>query len=866
MIRKPQNLQIQGQRTEVNPGINAGPVLGRDAVRGPRRTFEAIDLSQLSNTLARLGRERQNVLLDAENRTGIRVQDMIEQNMEVDQILKELTGSTPKQLLADIEKRIRAGNLDEVDSPAFQMGFQRRRSEYRIRAAGDAIISNEEQMQAWTNTIVNSGLGEDRITAENVIADARQAIAEQTSDLGPYGQEVAGEMLLEFTDRLRADLNGRVRSQRKIVNQQLLENKIGSELDKFYAVAGDSGVFLFDMAIEAAARQSFRNIYGENRGTSADPSKDMGTALLNQMEEFANRFGEGAAKEFLEFAYTIRTEEGAPIFDGRPIGNSMLEQAERFERRAQRNSETRGTNYGELQKEADALTTTIDPLRKRISAALAGNDPSKITEERTAIVKAIEGETEEWVKDVPKDLRPWLVNSVEAKLTQRAGAANAAGGANTRSLVASAGEILSQGGRVGDERVLSRSLSLIDNDPNASEQSKQEARDIITQRWQRRVDQTVDTMNLRPAITRMAARFKGYGDELSPSQEDELRLQVIKMEREVREMLDYIPLGPEADIATLSTEILSDLEKTYKDNRDITGQLDVSEVLGDDATDSEIETVARSIQSAEDEEEPEELPDRLVGGFSRASLKRQVEREGGDNHPVLELDDTVRRLAATREEGSLSVLGSVVGGPSGDAPILRRTMVPELISDLNEALSADMNDKRRAKVVGEAFMTSGAMTPTAYVLAMSNAGAAPSDQLREKVTQDLMTFRGEIPESRTISTMDGSYTVGGDLWTTADEDIGAVLDSGFDVTDVDIFAVKFAGFEDAKSAVTTIFDGDSLAFPRLERVAIPGPGPGAGSTAQTLYMQAERILEARGFEVTEDAILTFVYVQSRLHE
>ena len=121
MFRKPQNLQIQGQSTEVNPNIGAGPTLPLGAPLGPSRTFQPIDVSGLSKTLTQLGKVRQESIDQTAADVGAVLGQMQAEGATVDQMLKKATGVAPKRLLTDLEKMIRAGTIEKVDSPAFQI-------------------------------------------------------------------------------------------------------------------------------------------------------------------------------------------------------------------------------------------------------------------------------------------------------------------------------------------------------------------------------------------------------------------------------------------------------------------------------------------------------------------------------------------------------------------------------------------------------------------------------------------------------------------------------------------------------------------------------------------------------------------------
>lgn len=847
MYRKPQNLQIQGQTSEINPAISAGPTLGPDAALGPKRTFEAVDLTRLSNTLIRLGRERRSVLEEAELRTGVRVQDMIEQNKSVDAILKELTGTTPKKLLVDIEKQIRNGTLEETDSPAFQMGYQRRRAEYRSRHIFNEIINNEELIDSYVNEIANSGLGEDRVTTEEILARVREAVAEGTSDLGPWSQEVVAEMSIEYTERLRQDITARVKAKVKANDQRLLENNIGELLDTFsYAAVDSDGTLIMDGAVGEVFQQSVADLFAAERGRSGDPAKKVGNAILNQAAEFANVHGLKAAADLLEEVYSARDATGSLMFDGTPTGEQMLKEAERLRRRIVVEAEDKGQTLNDRKNEAALILIETEEIRQPLSEAIRTNDPLRVLEVASRLILDVEEGQKEWVKKIPVAQRPFVIDQLEAKAQQRASMAKSAGGADFTSIVSAARAVLSAGEKAEDPGVLAKAMATID-DSDAPETTKIQAKETVGNEYRQGTQRLIRELRLGDRITEMLSHNQGFLRlPEAPGKKQDILIQTeeIISQKLPGLMKDINVLDPDLNREKVADTILGKLAEEFPDRREITRQLEVGELLGREATGAEIERASAAITAAEEELDTSPS-ERVVGGQVREDLNKAVER--GDTpgaELILDLDEHVRKI-----EGDLrpSVLPSFLEPEflrrrvDPDRPRRRRFM-RQMLSRLDDATSGDfLTSTRKAQVTGESLMRSGAIRGSTYVKLMKLEEEFPDDSVKQSVLNDLNRFNAEPGQTAGL----------------APSLVSGILDRGVDVDDVDIFTVKFAGFEDAADSVTTLSDSESLAFPRIE-------GKQTGRS-QVHYEQARMILEARGLVPSDDAILTFVYVQSRLH-
>ena len=223
------------------------------------------------------------------------------------------------------------------------------------------------------------------------------------------------------------------------------------------------------------------------------------------------------------------------------------------------------------------------------------------------------------------------------------------------------------------------------------------------------------------------------------------------------------------------------------------------------------------------------------------------------------MDESVRRVAKTFEGpievGIMDVLQSTWGYSVYDTrAVARLHLVPQMLEDLDAVTEGDfLNRRRKAKTVGESIITTGALTASTYVDAMERGSMPASDELKAAVFKDLDIFRGKSRER-----VAGQAVRQPAAYEELDRDrVDTLLDRGFDVGEVDIFTVKFAGFEDAANSVTTLSDSESLAFPKIEGKLT--------ARSENHYKQARMILEARGLVPSEDAVLTFVYVQSRLH-
>lgn len=863
MYRKPQNLQIQGQTSEVNPAISAGPTLGPDAALGPKRTFEAVDLTRLSNTLSRLGKERQSVLEEAELRTGVRVQDMIEQNKSVDAILKELTGTTPKKLLVDIEKQIRNGTLEETDSPAFQMGYQRRRAEYRSRHIFNEIINNEELIDSYVNEIANGGLGENRTTTEEILARVREAVAEGTSDLGPWSQEVVAEMSMEYTERLRQDITARVKAKVKANDQRLLENDIGELLDTFsYAAVDSDGTLVMDGAVGQVFQQSVADLFAAERGRSGDPAKKVGNAILNQAAEFANVHGLKAAADLLEEVYSARDATGSLMFDGTPTGEQMLKEAERLRRKIVVEAEDKGQTLNDRKNEAAMLLIEDENIRKPLSEAIRTNDPQKVRAAANKLVDEIEGGQADWVQNIPVSLRPFVIDQIEAKSQQRASMAQSSGGANRADVRAQARSVLMGGTIAEDPGALSKAIAVINDNPDLPDADKIDLADELRREHQQGTQKLIYDLRLESSIVEIISHNKGHLrlPEAPGPKEDILReARNLVSQRLPGLMKDINILDPNLDREKVAATLLDKIAVDYPDRRKITEQLEAGELLGRDATSAEIKETEETLQTAaaDRDDTPSES---LVGGFVREEVQKVVEDKDDPNYQnLLEMDESVRRVAKTFEGpvevGIMDVLQSARGYSIYDTTTRARLhLVPQMLEDLDAVTEGDfLNRRRKAKTVGEAIITTGALTASTYVDALERGSMPASDELKAAVFKDLDIFRGKSREK-----VAGQAVRQPAAYEELDrERVDRLLDRGFDVSEVDIFTVKFAGFEDAADSVTTLSDAESLSFPKIE-------GKRTGRS-EVHYEQARMILEARGLVASDDAILTFVYVQSRLH-
>lgn len=862
MYRKPQNLQIQGQTSEVNPAISAGPTLGPDAALGPKRTFEAVDLTRLSNTLSRLGRERQNVLEEAELRTGVRVQDMIEQNKSVDAILKELTGTTPKKLLVDIEKQIRNGTLEETDSPAFQMGYQRRRAEYRSRHIFNEIINNEELIDSYVNEIANGGLAENRTTTEEVLARVREAVAEGTSDLGPWSQEVVAEMSMEYTERLRQDLTARVKAKVKANDQRLLENDIGELLDTFsYAAVDSDGTLVMDGAVGEVFQQSVADLFAAERGRSGDPAKKVGNAILNQAAEFANVHGLKAAADLLEEVYSARDATGSLMFDGTPTGEQMLKEAERLRRKIVVEAEDKGETLNDRKNEAALILIETEEIRKPLSDAIRTNDPLQVLEVASGLILDVEEGQKEWVKGISAAQRPFVIDQLEAKAQQRASMAKSAGGADFTSIVSEARAVLSAGEKAEDPGVLAKAMASIDAS-DAPETAKIQAKETVGNEYRQGTQRLIRELRLGDRIAEMLSHNQGFLRlPEAPGKKQDILIQTeeIISQKLPGLMKDINVLDPDLNREKVAGTILDKLAVEFPDRREITRQLEVGELLGREATTTEIQETKETLESVvgDRDDTPSES---LVGGFVREDVQKAVEDRDDPNYQnLLEMDESVRRVAKTFEGpievGIMDVLQSTWGYSVYDTrAVARLHLVPQMLEDLDAVTEGDfLNRRRKAKTVGESIITTGALTASTYVDAMERGSMPASDELKAAVFKDLDIFRGKSRER-----VAGQAVRQPAAYEELDRDrVDTLLDRGFDVGEVDIFTVKFAGFEDAANSVTTLSDSESLAFPKIEGKLT--------ARSENHYKQARMILEARGLVPSEDAVLTFVYVQSRLH-
>ena len=271
MFRKPQNLQIQGQSTEVNPNISAGPTLPLGAPLGPSETFQPIDVSGLSQTLNKLGKVRQESIDQAAADVGTILGQMQAEGATVDQMLKKATGVAPKRLLTDLEKMIRAGTIKKVDSPAFQIAFQERRATFRVRAKYMEILSNEELLNQVAQSVSMSGLAEGEVTLQGAINDLTAEAKEDFADLGPFSDRAVFAAVAEMEERLTNELVARSRKLTRETNDALVANNINTFIME--TVGGYVGEE--DKTIDDVERQDFYTSilkdFAEFRGTTGDP-------------------------------------------------------------------------------------------------------------------------------------------------------------------------------------------------------------------------------------------------------------------------------------------------------------------------------------------------------------------------------------------------------------------------------------------------------------------------------------------------------------------------------------------------------------------------------------------------------------------
>lgn len=846
MFRKPQNLSIQGQSAEVNPAINAGPTLDLNAAQGPKRTFQAVDLGSLSQTLNRLGSQRQSVLYDAELKAGIRVQDMIEQGAETDQILKALTGTTPKRLLADIGRRIKNGTLDEVDSPAFKIGFQRRRTEYRFRHAFNEVINNERQMEDWTNQIANSALAEDKITAENFIADTRQAIAQELGDLGPEAQEVLGEMMMQSMEQLRQDLNARVKAKVRVTDRRLLENEVGKELDKFTkAVVDSDGTAVLDAGSITTLKQSIASLYEAELGRTGDPGKKVGDAVLAQVEEFAQRYGASAAYDLLEQVSQARASNGDPLFDGSETGREMSRQLGRLDARKRREAEDVGINLSARKNEAAAFMIDTPAIANSLNAAMATNNPNTVRKAASDLV--LEVDTAEWAKDLDDGQKAMLKDQLVAKGAQLATTTASGSRQNVEDIKARFRALRTEGLSPNEALAVVQASG-----ENASD--VQIAATALAAENRRGVAEFANSSRMRSRVEVLAMNNLGL-DEAPPrgsAKADELLslAEEITAQRIPDLLSDKDLTSLDVNRTEVVAELMKELESEFPDQRKVVGQLERSELFKGTAEDDDVmevrDTLNNNLQGVKD---PNDL-DRVLGGQSRDSVEKLV-ADGGDFADAAEL--FLELDAESRDPERKKTLGSNLfffGDAPAEQPRARMKRVRRSMRDLGKVLDTDLlGEIQKPRVVGETLARLGVLGVDSAVAMLSSDGGELTPEARQQIYDDLLATQG------------GDTDIMGDTLTSGVnfptfEEFSPTLDNGASLDRLDIFAVRFVGFEDAAGSIIQTADG-ALAYPKLKGKVT--------REAAVLQTQAKRILEAAGLQTSEDAVLTFLYNQSRLH-
>ena len=842
MFRKPQNLSIQGQSAEVNPAINAGPTLDLNAAQGPKRTFQAVDLGSLSQTLNRLGNQRQSVLYDAELKAGVRVQDMIEQGMETDQILKALTGSTPKRLLADIGRRIKNGTLDEVDSPAFKIGFQRRRTEYRFRHAFNEVINNEEQMESWTNQIANSGLGEDGVTAENFIADTRQAIAQELGDLGPEAQDVLGEMMMQSMEVLRQDLNARVKDKVKITDRRLLESKVGGMLDTFSkAVVDADGTVVLDTDSTSALKKNLALLYEEELGRTGDAGKKVGDAVLAQVEEFAQRYGASAAHDILESLYDTRSSNGDLLFDGSETGREMTRQMMRLESRKRREAEDVGINLSARKNAAAAFMIDTPAISDAMTAAMATNDPNQVR--KTANDLAVAVDTAEWAQDLTGPEKAMLKDQLIAKGAQRATTTASTSREGVEDIKARARTLRARGLSMAD------AMAVIENS-GSNERDIQIAMSAVAAEDRRNIIDFANNARVRSRIEVLALNNMGL-EERPPrgsSKADELMsmIEEISSQRIPDLLGDKDLTSIELDRTKVVNELMKDLESEYPDQRKVIGQLERTELFKGTADDDDVmevrDTLNNNLQGVKD---PNAM-DRVLGGQSRESLEQLIANDA----PQADAAALFLELDAESRDPERTKAFVFFGEEQAEMPRARMRRVRRSLRDLGKVLDSGLlGETQKPRIVGETLARLGVLSVDSAVALLSADGDELTPEARQQVYNDI------------LATQAGDTDVMGDTLTAGItfptfEEFNPTLDQGASLDRLDIFAVRFVGFEDAAASIIQTNDG-ALAYPKLKGKVT--------REAAVLQTQAKRILEAAGLQTSEDAVLTFLYNQSRLH-
>ena len=856
MFRKPQNLQIQGQSTEVNPNISAGPTLPLGAPLGPSETFQPIDVSGLSQTLSKLGKVRQESIDQAAADVGTILGQMQAEGATVDQMLKKATGVAPKRLLTDLEKMIRAGTIEKVDSPAFQIAFQERRATFRVRAKYMEILSNEELLNQVAQSVSMSGLAEGEVTLQGAINDLTAEAKEDFADLGPFSDRAVFAAVAEMEERLTNELVARSRKLTRETNDALVANNINTFIME--TVGGYVGEE--DKTIDDVEKQDFYTSilkdFAEFRGTTGDPYGEYMRHLKKSGLEVARVHGPEYAKAMFEVILDMPHPSGkGGKFVPADERLEMEKEIRMLEGRILRDAEDRPQRQSRIASEAEYNLFNAPAIQEMEREALAKGGQRAVMELQNDLLKIITDPTEPIImangEPLPEEQRPFLqsiVISRMAMLKRTAAGEDRAAVEDAMARVNEASRTMTEQNADGKEgtarftEIVQNLVNVLNLSPTARAQFDV-ALTSNTNSTTQSLRSDVTGKNMRPALQKAVFESLAYNGEISKEQEGEATRLIQEQSDEwyakIAELVaDLGPDGARKEWTKIRQEWLDELPKKFKPKTELldpTTDLEVGELLPGTPDKKTVARYKNLLQSP-----GINASGKGLGGISSEEMAlswKEALRDdtwsftkSGD-HPVIRLQAAVDRVA---ERGTISERGRAA----------QLTRMWNLLQETSEILTTEDTKRVRA----HSILTSGELELEDVLRAkVVEAEGLESENAIEELSRKLGRELPVRAEFGMGSPMQYGYTTPSQ-W--AEE-----LSKGLSFEGFSVYQLRLSDMRDAGKYLSRGPDNDTYIWNK---------GAAKGAEYNMMVMQVERILESDGLVASPDAVLKFFAVQRNI--
>lgn len=878
MFRKPQNLQIQGQSTEVNPNISAGPTLPLGAPLGPRETFQPIDVSGLSQTLNKLGKVRQESIDQAAADVGTILGQMQAEGATVDQMLKKATGVAPKRLLTDLEKMIRAGTIEKVDSPAFQIAFQERRATFRVRAKYMEILSNEELLNQVAQSISMSGLAEGEVTLQGAINDLTAEAKQDFADLGPFSDRAVFAAVAEMEERLTNELVARSRKLTRETNDALVANNINTFIME--TVGGYVGEE--DKTIDDVERQDFYTSilkdFAEFRGTTGDPYGEYMRHLKKSGLEVARVHGPEYAKAMFEVILDMPHPSGkGGKFVPADERLEMEKEIRMLEGRILRDAEDRPQRQSRTASEAEYNLFNAPAIQEMEREALAKGGQRAMMEYQNDLLEMVADPSVAIImangEPLPEEQRPFLQSIVISRMSMLKRTAAGEDTAVTEDALAritTASLTMAEQnaeGKEGTQRFVEYVQNLM-NALNASPTARARVNRILvkdTNATTQSLRADVIGNNMRPALRKAVLESLAYNGEISKDQESEASRLIQEQEEEwygkIGDLVDDLGYdGAQKEWPRIRQEWLDELPKTFEPKTellDVGTDLEVSELLPD-ASDRKAVARYKDILSFPGIT----APNKGLGGVSAQEMaiswKEIVQDDdswrftkSGD-HPVVRLQDAVK---AVQETG---VSSAMLKGPKTRRVARLYTLLQESDAALTES---DMQSVRAHSLLSTGLLDSFDLMYMRQIERGSPATEANIRKIVEKLAdEDIRPVSDLDTDPDTELDVNPFIQLRGEgggvsYLQVSREDWAKELGKGVNFDGFSVYQVRLSDFADSKKYIKVAADGDTVIWNK---------DTAKGSEYQLKRRKVAVMLEAEGLVASEDAILKFFAVQRNI--